>query len=428
MSTGAIPPLPQGYTLDQQSSIPPLPAGYKLDSPPANEGRSTSLDTLANSRSNIPLDSYTDATLHGLDTIGQGIYQAADAIAHPIRTAQGIYQTAKSALNPFEVANALDKLKNVSPLDVSDFAGNQAGQILAGLGTEAALRPVAGAIKSGAQRTVLLGKTPDAAYESALKPSTTIPEAKRAAIVQTGLQEGIPVSKNGLKLLDERLSALQDAVTEKINAGAGQGVTVDPRKVAARLPNVASRFAEQVNPEADLSAIKSARDEFLNNNPQPLSATAAQKMKVGTYQQLSSKAYGEVGTATQEAQKALARGIKEELAAQIPEISKLNAMESKLYDLQPVLERAVNRIANHQLIGIGTPITTGAVKAVTGSGKLAAVAGMMKAVLDDPLVKSRLAIAISKGSNVPLAVASGRIATYQSALSAAARNQDQSQP
>jgi hypothetical protein len=70
-----------------------------------------------------------------------------------------------------------------------------------------------------------------------------------------------------------------------------------------------------------------------------------------------------------------ARGLKEELAVQFPELKQLNARGSQLFDLQPVLEKAVNRIGNHQLIGVGTPIVTGAAKALTGSSKLAAVTG-----------------------------------------------------
>jgi hypothetical protein len=119
-------------------------------------------------------------------------------------------------------------------------------------------------------------------------------------------------------------------------------------------------------------------------------------------------------TSTIEAQKALARGIKEELANQFPELSDLNAREGGLLDLQPVLEKAVQRIGNHQIMGIGTPITAGAAKVVSGSNKVGAVAGLMKAVLDNPAVKSKLAIALNQagvsGSQVNariLAVANG---------------------
>ena len=84
--------------------------------------------------------------------------------------------------------------------------------------------------------------------------------------------------------------------------------------------------------------------------------------------------------------------------------------------MQPVLERAVNRISNHQLIGIGTPVAGAAVKAVTGSGSAGAVAATIKAVLDNPVVKSRLAIAVSKGAKIPYAKAAARVAAYSASI------------
>jgi len=48
-------------------------------------------------------------------------------------------------------------------------------------------------------------------YESALKPSTTLPLAKRAAIVETGLKNEIPVSAAGA----EKISGLIDDLNSK---------------------------------------------------------------------------------------------------------------------------------------------------------------------------------------------------------------------
>src|SRR5262249_8299174 len=140
-----------------------------------------------------------------------------------------------------------------------------------------------------------------------------------------------------------------------------------------------------------------------------MGAAKAQAMKQGTYRVLKGK-FGEQGSASVEAQKSLARGLKEEIAIQFPEIDGLNAQESKLLGLQPVLERAVNRIGNHQAVGIGTPVAGAAAKAVTGNGYVAGAISTLKAVLDNPMVKSRLAIAISKGASIPYAQASARVA------------------
>jgi hypothetical protein len=216
-----------------------------------------------------------------------------------------------------------------------------------------------------------------------------------------------------------------------------------------------ARFANQVNAQPDLNAIEASRQQFLaeqgaqsgkaattpqptgllDNRGQPImtqgvpatppqpappmSATDAQAMKQGTYRVLAGK-FGEQGSASVEAQKALARGLKEEIATQFPEIDKLNADESRLLDLQPVLDRAVNRISNHQLIGIGTPVAGAAAKAITGSTGIGAAASVLKAVLDNPNVKSRLAIAVSKANQIPFAQASAKVEAYSAALGAAA--------
>jgi hypothetical protein len=315
-----------------------------------------------------------------------------------------------------------------------------------GLGVEGAAAVLPKALPF-AGRVALLGKTPEGAYESALKPSTTLSQADRAAVVKTGLENEIPVSKAGVEKIGDRIDALNDAIKDEIASDPTR--PIDPNKVATRSADARAKFAKQVNAQPDLNAIEASKQQFLTEqgqkpgvpaqstglvdaqgNPimrpaQPptpapdMNASDAQAMKQGTYRVLKGK-FGEQGSASVEAQKALARGLKEEIATQFPEISKLNATESQLLDLQPLLERAVGRISNHQVIGIGTPVAGAAAKAVTGSGGAAAVAATLKAVLDNPAVKSRLAIAVSKASKIPYPQALSRVQAYSVNLGATA--------
>jgi hypothetical protein len=314
---------------------------------------------------------------------------------------------------------------------------------------------VGGGLPNTAGKAALLGKSPEEAYQSALKPSTTIPPGKVASMVQTGLEQGIPVSKSGTEKLSSLLEDLQDKVTAEIQARPNR--PIDPNAVAMRADQIKPGAANQVNASQDLNAIEASKQQFLAEQgakpatagtpPQPtglvdaqgkpimsagtpgkpaipappMNAVQAQAMKVGTYRNLSDKAYGELQSASIEAQKALARGLKEELENAFPELHDLNAAESKLYDLQPVLNKAVQRQANHQVMGISTPIAAGATKAITGSNKLAMAAGAVKAVMDDPAVKSRLAIALWKAGMSPSAIDS-KIAAYSGALAASAAN------
>jgi hypothetical protein len=77
----------------------------------------------------------------------------------------------------------------------------------------------------------------------------------------------------------------------------------------------------------------------------------AQKLKQGTYKVLSGK-YGEAGSASTEAQKALARGLKEEIASEVPAIAGLNAEESKLITTLKVAERRALMEMNKKPIGL----------------------------------------------------------------------------
>lgn len=362
-----------------------------------------------------------------IENVGQGGAQTLRAIAHPLDTLDSM---GHAIAHPLDTAHAeVDALR----ADPSRFIGNAVGQAgtgaILGDAAGAAVKAVAPAVVPAVGRVALLGKTPEGAYESALKPSTTLSQADRAAVVQTGLDKGIPVSKGGLEDIGNAIDSLNQQIKDKIAADPTR--PIDPNAVASRADTAKAKFAQQVNAGGDLAAIDASKQQFLAEQgastppvgPQgpapPMNAADAQAMKQGTYRVLSGK-FGEQGSAAVEAQKALARGLKEEIATQFPGISDLNADESRLLDLQPVLERAVNRIANHQLIGIGTPVAGAAAKAVTGSGSIGVVASVLKSVLDNPMVKSRLAIAVSKGSKIPISQAMDRIQTYSTALGSAA--------
>jgi hypothetical protein len=425
MST--IPPLPAGYKLDEQSDIPPLPAGYKLDQP-APPPRSW-------------LDSAKDFASEAWNQVNpvaavKGLAQAAN---HPIDTGKQLLisqaEVEKKAEESFKkgdygtgVRHVLNYLIPVLGPQI-DRAGDlmQSGEYAKGAGATvgiganvavpAIIKGGINMVKPAASRALLLGKTPAEAYQSALKPSTTLSEAQRTAIVNTGLREKIPVSAKGLEDLSDLIQDINSKMDSAIPANSTQ--TVSKAEVASRLGPVAQQFAAQVNPESDLNAINESGKEFLRNQPANIPVQDAAALKTGTYRSLGNKAYGELKGAQIESQKALARGIKEELITQFPELEQLGIRDQQLLNLQPVLERAVNRIGNHQLIGIGTPVTTGAAKALTGSNTLAGVAGVLKAVLDNPMVKSRLAIALSK-SGLPYQTAVQRVNGYQNALASAA--------
>ena len=305
-------------------------------------------------------------------------------------------------IGPASVSMSKDVQKGDYAGAASTLAGTLAAPKLAEGGGEIAA-------KAGSKVASKVGALSDTVaekmYQSALKPGprSYTPEEVES-MVQTGLENKIPISKAGLKRLDSLVSDLNAKIEADIKAGSNAGATVNKFDVASRLGDTANKFKTQVNPEADLEAVGKSGNEFLANQPNEIPVSDAQALKKGTYRQLKDKSYGELSSASKEAQKALARGIKEELADQFPEIIPKNAQEAKLLGLDPALEDAVNRTRNHNIVGLGTKIIgSGALGAVGGEAGVGAGMGaaVMHEVLSHPALQSRLAIAISRASKIP---------------------------
>lgn len=138
-------------------------------------------------------------------------------------------------------------------------------------------------------------------------------------IVKTLLKEGVNVSPGGIAKLDRIISASNDEIKAAIAHAKG---LIYPEAVAARVDPVIARASQQVNPVGDVAAAKDAAREFLTSRggpnlpATPLTVPEAQALKTGTYQSLKEKAYGELKAPAIEAQKALARGLKEDIEQQ----------------------------------------------------------------------------------------------------------------
>src|SRR5574343_5683 len=78
----------------------------------------------------------------------------------------------------------------------------------------------------------------------------------------------------------------------------------------------------------------------------------AQNLKQGTYRVLNGK-YGQLGSAETEAQKGLARGLKNEIANAVPDVGALNARESDLINALNLTEARALQQANNNPMGIG---------------------------------------------------------------------------
>jgi hypothetical protein len=155
--------------------------------------------------------------LNQAQKFGAGAIQGAtQPIAHPLDTLEGVGHA---------LAHPIDTGKAVIAQAVNDPA-QAAGNLVGGAVLGEAAAPVARAAGNIAgkpvARALLLGKTPEGAYESALKPSTTLSDAQRGALVKTGLENSIPVSRGGLETIGDRIDALNQAVKGEIASSIDQ--------------------------------------------------------------------------------------------------------------------------------------------------------------------------------------------------------------
>jgi hypothetical protein len=190
--------------------------------------------------------------------------------------------------------------------------------------------------------------------QSAIKP--TIKQLKSGdadVAVAELLKRGISPNEAGVN----KLRALIDDVDTDIGLKiANSTARIDKGAVLNRLTDTEKTFANQVSPTADIAAIRGVGDDFMSHPSFPLPQTSipiqqAQDLKRGTYNVLSKK-YGQMGGAETEAQKALARGLKEEIATAVPEVAGMNAELSKLITTLDVAERRALMEMNKNPVGL----------------------------------------------------------------------------
>lgn len=207
---------------------------------------------------------------------------------------------------------------------------------------------VKGVVTPGLQRGAEL------LMSSALKPTwEQLRTGKAATAINTMLSEGLNVTPGGLTALRTKIGDLNRQIVQSIS---GSTATVDKVAVASELQKTLAKVARQATPGADMNAVAKAWSEFMNHpllaGKADIPVQLAQQIKQGTYKSLESKAYGEVGSASTEAQKTLARGLKEQIAKVVPGVESLNAKESKLLAALDIAERRVLMDANKNPMGL----------------------------------------------------------------------------
>lgn len=248
-------------------------------------------------------------------------------VASDVSTVLGV----GAAVTPGKLSAALSKASNLTnPLSIAGAAGG---------GISAATKPTRTAIA-------------ESLMQSAVKPTIAQLKSGDAAVaVKTLLNTGINPTKGGVEKLKTLIGDTNDQIGGLIS---GSAATVDKNKVMNALDDVRGKFTKQVSPASDLNAIEGVKAGFeahpmLQGGDIPVQL--AQQLKQGTYSVLSKK-YGQLGSAETEAQKALARGLKEGVAEAVPEVAALNAKESALIETLGVTERRALMDLNKNPMGL----------------------------------------------------------------------------
>lgn len=203
---------------------------------------------------------------------------------------------------------------------------------------------LSGAARAGAKRLM----------QSALKPTINQLRTGDADVaVNTLLDYGLSPTSKGVNALRATIDDINQQIDNRIASSNVRGATVDKASVMNALADVRNKFGNQVSPTADLEAIQRVADDFAAH-PAVVPQTpvqVAQDLKKGTYRVLGDK-YGQMGSAETEAQKALARGLKEGVANAVPEVGALNAEESRLLKTLDVTERRALMELNKNPVGL----------------------------------------------------------------------------
>lgn len=289
-------------------------------------------------------------------------------------------------------------------------AANKAGDIMK-------LDPLsmAGGVKTLAMRP-FESKAPGM-YESAAKLPTTMPEKDRNRIVQTALEQQIPLSQRGMAKAQKKLRVLGAQIEDLMDVAAERGGVVYFKDVVVPVQKLKRELEASKTPGSKnaISTIDNYmnewHDDLIETGSTALSVRDLQRIKTDLYKRINfNRSQQKADIPLEETEKALSRGARESIEGIVPEIKDVNRQYGGLEMVADKLPRSVSRIDNRDMIGIGVPIKAGTGAAIGESigsfmgapgvgGAAGGFLGSSIGALDAPRVKSALALALARNKN-----------------------------
>lgn len=245
-------------------------------------------------------------------------------------------------------------------------------------------------------------------YRGYLKPSlakASIGKADR--VVETALQEGLPITQGGVAKAGRVAKELGAQVDDLLRQADAAGETVDLHSVANKVRKFAdAKYFQPGRPGADYDAAMKIADSLdlhpSLNGETVVPVSVANKIKRGIWQSLGENSFGVERDATKTAQKFAGSQLRKSVergatAAGLPAVGPLNARQGALLEAARTLTRAVGREANKNQVTGWTPLIAGGLVggtelARTGDPYTAAVKALATRAALDPAVMSRAAI------------------------------------
>jgi hypothetical protein len=240
-------------------------------------------------------------------------------------------------------------------------------------------------------------------YESAAKFSTTLSPAERTRITETALKNQIPLSYEGLGMVQSKLTDLGDKMDNLITNATDKNIKIPATKVLESLKDVKKQSGGfKIEAAQDIKEINNIEKQFKTylkqNKITSVTPQQLQDFKADAYKRIDfGRAPEKPSLAKEEAYRAMAGSARQSLEGFMPELKDINTQYGALRELQPNLQRAVGRIENRDLMSLGATAKTGAGGALGGIP--GALIGFGQSLLDSPKVKGKAALELYKKQN-----------------------------
>lgn len=304
--------------------------------------------------------------------------------------AKTLYEDPVGALS--DVSMALGAAGKVAKLSGAGQVGSELSSLSAAADpVTQTSRAVGGMVAKGVNAATkpLQQKATDL-YQSALKPTKAVRE-DFPTVVQTGLKNGVVLTKGSLDDVKGILEDLRQQVDDSIDSAAQRGGSfIATEDVVSRMQRAREFFGNVPGGSKYVEQLDNLADTFLKEQGNSIPLDKAQSIKKATYQ-IINDSYGQLEKAHTEGLKDIARGLKEEIVSKVPELKGLNLKQQELIGLEKALNDFMGRTGNRQSVdlatGAGTIASMGAA-GLKGAAKAFATGKMLKAFLDDPAFKS----------------------------------------